>query len=211
MKTAIIQPVIKGIYAITPDQINSELLLKQVKDCCEGGVNVLQYRSKTLSWKKRFEQAKEIKQITDDHKIPLIINDDIDICEHLDAFGVHLGKDDESIQNARSTLGPDKCIGLSCYNDLQRVEMAIKNDVDYVALGACFATKTKPNAPIVSMQILKMAVKKYDVPMLAIGGITMGNINLLKDNGMYCFALINSIFSSVDITSTVKQFKFKIR
>lgn len=106
MKTAIIQPVIKGIYAITPDQINSELLLKQVKACCEGGVNVLQYRSKTLSWKKRFEQAKEIKQITDDHKIPLIINDDIDICEHLDAFGVHLGKDDESIQNARSTLGP---------------------------------------------------------------------------------------------------------
>lgn len=194
MKTAIIQPVIKGIYAITPDQINSELLLKQVKDCCEGGVNVLQYRSKTLSWKKRFEQAKEIKQITDDHKIPLIINDDIDICEHLDAFGVHLGKDDESIQNARSTLGPNKCIGLSCYNDLQRVEMAIKNDVDYVALGACFATKTKPNAPIVSMQILKMAVKKYDVPMLAIGGITMDNINLLKDNGMYCFALINSIF-----------------
>ena len=61
------------------------------------------------------------------------------------------------------------------------------------------------------MQILKMAVKKYDVPMLAIGGITMDNINLLKDNGMYCFALINSIFSSVDITSTVKQFKLKIR
>ena len=69
---------IKGIYAITPDQINSELLLKQVKACCEGGVNVLQYRSKTLSWKKRFEQAKEIKQITDDYKIPLIINDDIE-------------------------------------------------------------------------------------------------------------------------------------
>ena len=74
MRMAIIQPTIKGIYAITPDQKNTEILLKQVRDCCEGGINILQYRSKSLPWKTRLEQAKEIKKVTDEYQIPLIIN-----------------------------------------------------------------------------------------------------------------------------------------
>ena len=130
MRMAITQPTIKGIYAITPDQKNTEFLLKQVRDCCEGGVNILQYRSKSLPWKTRLEQAKEIKKVTDEYQIPLIINDDIDICVQLDTFGIHLGKDDESIKNARSALGADKCIGMSCYNQASRVEMAIKNKAE---------------------------------------------------------------------------------
>ena len=205
------QPIIKGIYAITPDQINSEILLKQVKDCCEGGVNVLQYRSKILSWKQRLEQAKEVKKITDDYKIPLIINDDVDICGHLDAFGIHLGKFDENIKNARRVLGHDKYIGLSCYNDIERVEMAIYNEVNYIAMGACFATKTKPKAPTVTLDTLKLVLNKYDIPMVAIGGINLDNISFLKENGIYCFALINSIFSSPDIVKTIKQLRLKIK
>jgi len=207
---AITQPNIKGIYAITPDQKNSEILIKQVKDCCEGGINILQYRSKVLPWKKRLEQAKEIKRVTDEYQIPLIINDDIDICLQLDTFGIHLGKDDESIKNARLALGADKCIGMSCYNQVCRVEMAIKNKADYIALGACFETKTKPNAPIVSLEMIRKVRQKYDIPTVAIGGITMGNIRTLKETGIQCFALINSIFSSTDIISTIKQFKSEI-
>tara|TARA_B100001173_G_C15899823_1_gene509344 strand:+ start:242 stop:877 length:636 start_codon:yes stop_codon:yes gene_type:complete len=208
---AINLPIIKGIYAITPDQKNSEILLRQVKDCCEGGINILQYRSKSLPWKKRLDQAREIKKVTDEYKIPLIINDDIDICLHLDTFGIHLGKDDESIKNARLALGADKCIGMSCYNQLDRVEMAIKNKADYIALGACFETKTKPTAPIVSLEMIKKVRQKYDIPTVAIGGITIDNINNLKETGIQCFALINSIFSSTDIISTIKQFKSKIQ
>ena len=168
---AIIQPNIKGIYAITPDQGNTEILLKQVSDCCEGGINILQYRSKLLPWKIRLEQAKEIKKVTDEYQIPLIINDDIDICLQLDTFGIHLGKDDESIKNARSALGVNKCIGMSCYNRVERVEMAIKNKADYIALGACFETKTKPTAPIVSLEMISKVIQKYDIPTVAIGGI----------------------------------------
>ena len=149
---AITQPTIKGIYAVTPDQKNTEILLKQVRDCCEGGINILQYRSKSLPWKTRLEQANEIKKVTDEYQIPLIINDDIDICLQLDTFGIHLGKDDESIKKARSALGANKCIGMSCYNQVDRVEMAIRNKADYIALGACFETKTKPTAPIVSLE-----------------------------------------------------------
>ena len=148
--------------------------------------------------------------MTDEYQIPLIINDDIDICVQLDTFGIHLGKDDESIKNARSALGADKCIGMSCYNQANRVEMAIKNKADYIALGACFETKTKPNAPIVSLEMIRMIRQKYDIPMVAIGGITIDNIGALKETGIQCFALINSIFTSTDIISTIKQFKLKI-
>lgn len=210
MKRVIPHPAIKGIYAITPDQSNSKILFKQVEACCVGGIDVLQYRSKTLSRKKRFEQAREIKSITDEYKIPLIINDDIDICIQLDAFGIHLGKDDESIKDARVALGANKYIGLSCYNEIDRVEMAIKNKADYVALGACFKTKTKPKAPIVSIKMIKMVTQKYSVPIVAIGGVTLDNISILKKNGIQCFALINSIFSSKDIALTIKKLKLKI-
>ena len=207
---AITQPTIKGIYAITPDQKNTKILLKQVRDCCEGGINILQYRSKSLPWKKRNEQASEIKKVTDEYEIPFIINDDIDICLKLDTFGIHLGKDDESIKNARSALGADKCIGMSCYNQVDRVEMAIRNKADYIALGACFETKTKPTAPIVSLETIRMVIQKYDIPTVAIGGITIDNLGSLKETGIQCFALINSIFSSTDIISTIKQFKSEI-
>ena len=210
MRMAITQPTIKGIYAITPDQKNTEFLLKQVRDCCDGGVNILQYRSKSLPWKIRLEQAKEIKKVTDEYQIPLIINDDIDICIQLDTFGIHLGKDDESIKNARSALGADKCIGMSCYNQADRVEMAIKNKADYIALGACFETKTKPTAPIVSLEMIRMIRQKYDIPMVAIGGINIDNIGALTETGIECFALIKSIFTSPDIISTIKQFNLKI-
>jgi len=207
---AIIQPTIKGIYAITPDQKNTEILLKQVRDCCEGGINILQYRSKLLPWKTRLEQAKEIKRVTDEYQIPFIINDDIEICLQLDTFGIHLGKDDESIKNARSALGANKCIGMSCYNQLDRVEMAIRNKADYIALGACFETKTKPTAPIVSLDMIRRVRQEYDIPTVAIGGINIDNIGSLKETGIQCFALINSIFSSTDIISTINQFKSKI-
>jgi thiamine-phosphate pyrophosphorylase len=163
-----------------------------------------------LPWKIRLEQAKEIKKVTDEYQIPLIINDDIDICLQLDTFGIHLGKDDESIKNARSALGANKCIGMSCYNRVDRVEMAIRNKADYIALGACFETKTKPTAPIVSLEMIRRVRQKYDIPTVAIGGITIDNIGSLKETGIQCFALINSIFSSTNIISTIKQFKSKI-
>ena len=110
-----------------------------------------------------------------------------------------------------SSLGANKCIGMSCYNQADRVEMAIKNKADYIALGACFETKTKPTAPIVSLEMIRMVRQKYDIPMVAIGGINIDNIGALKETGIQCFALINSIFTSTDIISTIKQFKLKIK
>ncbi len=112
-------PIIKGIYAITPEEADTNVLVEKVEACIRGGANLIQYRAKQLSEDLKYVQAEYLKKLCDQHNIPLIINDDLELCVHLDAFGVHLGAKDSTLTEARELLGPHKIIGISCYNDLE--------------------------------------------------------------------------------------------
>ena len=201
-----VSTIISGIYAITPDQIDNDLLLNHTRQAIEGGVRLVQYRSKTLKPKQKKIQATALKELCDRANVQLIINDDIELSKHLDAFGVHLGKYDDNVDKARKLLGPNKCIGVSCYNSLSRVKEAYEKQVDYIALGAFFPTKTKPNAPRATLDILRQARSMGNIPMVAIGGITLENIETLKNEQINCIALVSSLFNSDNIESTAKQF-----
>ena len=139
-------------------------------------------------------------------KIPLIINDDIELCSILDADGVHLGENDENLEKARFILGPEKIVGVSCYNSIDRVKISQDKGATYIALGACFQSATKPNAPIASVDLIALVLKNFQVPLVAIGGITLENIDLIIKEGVECCAVINSLFKSQDIEGTAKQF-----
>lgn len=199
-------PIIKGIYAITPEEANVETLITQVEACLKGGVNLIQYRSKSLTKKDKYRQAERLKQLCDQYNKPLIINDDIKLCRHLDAFGVHLGKDDDKIENARELLGPNKIVGISCYNDWHRIKMAATAQADYIALGACFSTSTKPHAPKVSLEMIASVIKKYEIPIVVIGGITLENVPLLLEQGVKSIALVNGLFKQQNIEMTARLF-----
>ena len=197
---------IKGLYAITPDEKNLSILKSKVESSIKGGAKLVQYRSKILSKNEQKKQAEEIKKICDYYQIPLIINDDIELCSILDADGVHLGENDENLEKARFILGPEKIVGVSCYNSIDRVKISQDKGATYIALGACFQSATKPNAPIASADLIALVLKNFQVPLVAIGGITLENIDLIIKEGVECCAVINSLFKSQDIEGTAKQF-----
>ena len=197
---------IKGLYAITPDERNLSILKSKVESSIKGGAKLVQYRSKILSKNDQKKQAEEIKKICDYYQIPLIINDDIELCSILDADGVHLGENDENLEKARFILGPEKIVGVSCYNSIDRVKISQDKGATYIALGACFQSATKPNAPIASADLIALVLKNFQVPLVAIGGITLENIDLIIKEGVECCAVINSLFKSQDIEGTAKQF-----
>ena len=198
--------IIKGLYAITAEEKDSFLLSSQVESCIKGGARLIQYRSKKLSKIEQGKQARKIKIVCDHYKVPLIINDDIELCRILDADGVHLGENDDSLEKARLLLGPSKIIGVSCYNSIDRVKKAVDKGATYIALGACFPTITKPNAPIATLDLIALVLKEFKIPLVAIGGINLENIELLINEGVSCFALINSLFKTKDIEGTASQF-----
>ena len=198
--------IIKGLYAVTPEEKDLFVLSSQVESCIKGGARLIQYRSKKLSKVEQSKQASKIKVVCDYYKVPLIINDDIELCSILDADGVHLGENDGNLEKARFILGPEKIVGVSCYNSIDRVKISQDKGATYVALGACFQSATKPNAPIASVDLIALVLKNFQVPLVAIGGITLENIDLIIKEGVECCAVINSLFKSQDIEGTAKQF-----
>jgi thiamine-phosphate pyrophosphorylase len=198
--------IIKGLYAVTPEQTDLFLLISQVESCIKGGARLIQYRCKKLSKIEQSKQARKIKIVCDYYKVPLIINDDIELCRILDADGVHLGENDDSLEKARLVLGPSKIIGVSCYNSIDRVKKAVDKGATYIALGACFPTITKPNAPTASLDLIALVLKEFKIPVVAIGGITLENVEFLTKEGVSCIALINSLFKENDIEGTARQF-----
>lgn len=198
--------IIKGLYAITPDCDDTPLLVDKVTEAVESGVSLLQYRNKVANAQLKMQQASLIKDICDQRKVPFIINDDVALCDTLDADGVHLGKDDSTIDDVRHMLGPDKIIGISCYNDGERVKLMLSKACDYIALGACFPSSTKPNAPHASTEFIKKVMTQTNKPVVAIGGINLDNCRSILDCGVNSIAVVNEIFSSQDITQTVNTF-----
>ena len=198
--------IIKGLYAVTPEEKDLSLLSLQVESCIKGGAKIIQYRAKKLPQIEKTKQAKKIKILCDYYKVPLIINDDIELCRILNADGVHLGENDSTLEKARLILGPSKIIGISCYNSIDRVKTAEVKGASYVALGACFPTLTKAKAPLVSFDLITLVLKNFKVPLVAIGGISLENVELVLNKGVKCCAVVNSLFKSKDIEGTARKF-----
>lgn len=198
--------VIKGLYAITPDEQNTERMLAKVEAALQGGISVLQYRNKLANHKLQTQQARALLPLCRQYEVPFIINDSIKLCLTLDADGVHLGADDGNLAEARARLGNHKLLGASCYNRFDLAVSAQQLGADYVAFGACFASSTKPNAPVAGLDLFTQAKTELKVPSVAIGGITLENAALAIAAGANSIAVINAIFNADDVKSTSQQF-----
>lgn len=198
--------MISGLYAVTPDEPDTDLLLSKVEAALQGGISVLQYRNKIASHKLQTQQARAILPLCRQYQVPFIINDSIKLCLTLDANGVHLGGDDDNLIEARARLGADKILGASCYNSFDLALSAQEAGADYVAFGACFASSTKPNAPVAGLDLFKLAKMQLHIPAVAIGGITLENALSVIQSGTSAIAVINAIFNADDIKLTTQQF-----
>lgn len=191
--------MIKDLYAITPDIIDTDMLLQKVEAALQGGISLLQYRNKLANHKLQTQQARAILPLCRLFNVPLIINDSVKLCLTLDADGVHLGADDGNLEEVRARMGSDKILGASCYNHFDLALSAQQAGASYVAFGACFASKTKPNAPVASLDLFKRAKVELNIPTVAIGGITLQNAPQVLKAGANAIAVINAIFDTEDV------------
>ena len=198
---------LSGLYAITDaGLIAPEHFPAAIRAALCGGAKIIQYRDKSNDREQRFHQATIIQALCKQHGALLIINDDVELARDVDADGVHIGLDDRPIQDARTILGRERIIGVSCYNQLTLAEQAAHDGADYIAFGSFFNSPTKPRAVNADVSLLQ-AARRFDVPLCAIGGITLENASALIDAGADMVAVISAVFGSEDIELTCHQFK----
>jgi thiamine-phosphate pyrophosphorylase len=184
-----------GLYAIT-DGPRSDLFAA-CEAALDGGATLLQYRDKTRDTDRRLEEARALAALSARYRVPLIVNDDVELAAATGADGVHLGQDDSDIASARTRLGASAIIGVSCYDSLERARDLAAAGADYLAFGAFFPSPTKPNARKATPTLLREA-KPLGLPLVAIGGITAGNGRVIVDAGADYLAVISAVFGAKD-------------
>lgn len=202
-------PLRPGLYAITPDEADTERLLAQVRPALAGGASVLQYRNKHATPELKQQQATALRALCADYHVPLIINDDLDLMLAVDADGLHLGREDApagGLAAARAALGPKRMLGVSCYNDFSRAQEAVQYGANYVAFGALFPSGTKPQAPRAPLALLGRARHELACLVVGIGGINLETGLLAKQAGADLIAVISDLFSADDIQARAQTY-----
>lgn len=201
------KPRIRGLYAIADTQYLSDTgLAAAVARAIDGGARVLQYRDKKGGDARRRRQATELLALGRRHGVPLIINDDVALALEVGADGVHLGREDARLSEARAQLGATALIGVSCYNEVARALAARTQGADYVAFGSFFPSRTKPGAVRAGLELLREARGKLRIPIVAIGGITPENGASLIAAGADSLAVIEGVFGQADIRAAAERY-----
>ena len=156
--------------------------------------------------KKSIKEAREMKELSKEYKVPFVINDNIEVALAVDADGVHIGQDDMSVEEARKLLGEDKIIGVSAHNVEEAIK-AQKGGADYLGVGAVCATSTKKDANVVSKEEIKKICHTVEIPVVAIGGIKKENIKTLEGTDVDGVAVVSAIFAAKDIKKDTKQLR----
>lgn len=195
------------LYAVTDRTwVTDTTLMDQVKEALEGGITFLQLREKHLSKEEFIKEAREMKELSKEYKVPFVINDNIEVALAVDADGVHIGQNDMSVEEARKLLGEDKIIGVSAHNVEEAIK-AQKGGADYLGVGAVCATSTKKDANVVSKEEIKKICHTVEIPVVAIGGIKKENIKTLEGTDVDGVAVVSAIFAAKDIKKDTKQLR----
>jgi thiamine-phosphate pyrophosphorylase len=197
---------VRGLYAVTPDTDQTESLVAQVSAAISGGVRIIQYRNKTATPEMRVAQALALKSLCRDAGACLIINDHVELALAVDADGLHVGSGDASYDDARRALGDEKLIGISCYNQLGLALAAEARGADYIAFGSFFPSLVKPGAVHAPTDLLIEARRTLELPIVAIGGITLNTALPLITAGADALAVISALFSAPDVTVAARSF-----
>ncbi|ENV70016.1 thiamine-phosphate pyrophosphorylase [Acinetobacter towneri DSM 14962 = CIP 107472] len=184
--------IMRGLYLITNDDPIELLLAKLEGAMATYEVAVLQYRRKNVPQAQQAYEIEYMKSMCDQYKVPFVINDDLETAVKY-GVGVHLGQEDGSIVEAVARLPQDVLIGRSCNNSIELAEQAIADGANYVAFGAVYATETKPEASTLTLDTLTLAKQQLNVPICAIGGLTVENSQSVIEAGADLCAVISDI------------------
>lgn len=194
-----------SIYLVTDDGcLQGRALLDCVREALEGGVTLVQYRAKTASSAEMYAEALQLKALCDSFKVPLIINDRLDIAMAVGAAGVHLGQDDLPCAVARRILGEEYLIGVSAHNPTE-AKAALQSGADYLGCGAVFGTATKADVKKLGTDGLAAICREKGLPVVGIGGVTADNYREVRAVGADGAAIVSGILAQPDIRATVEE------
>ena len=194
----------KKIYLITDYRLDFDILVEKVRIALECGIKIVQYRAKEKSTKDMCAEARVLKQLCHEYNAIFIVNDRMDIALVVDAHGVHLGREDMKISEAKKILGEGKIIGATAHNKKEALE-AISEGATYLGVGALYKSKSKSNTVNLSIETLQKIRKITDNPIFGIGGITENNINSSLRENIDGVAVISAIFQTNNIKNTIKE------
>ena len=195
------------LYLVTDRRLmSSKTVEESVELAIAGGASVVQLREKDCTSREFYELAVRVKKITAPKKVPLIINDRIDICLAADADGVHLGQKDLPCKEARRILGADKIIGVSAALP-EEARQAQADGADYLGVGAVFPTGTKSDTRPVTPEIIRGIRAAVTIPFVVIGGINAENIGKLYGLGINGAAVVSAVAAQKDVTAAAKTMR----
>lgn len=199
------------LYAVTDrSYLNGKPLSIAVEEAILGGATMIQLREKELDLENFIKTAIEIKRICSKYMVPLIINDNVQVCISVDADGVHLGQGDMPLEKARELLGKDKIIGITA-KTIEQAKSAELNGADYIGCGAVFGTATKNDAKKMELSTLNAICNSVSIPVVAIGGISADNVDLLQGSGISGAAVVSGIFARQDIRKAAQYLSERLR
>ncbi|HAB94394.1 MAG TPA: thiamine phosphate synthase [Lachnospiraceae bacterium] len=187
------------LYAVTDRSwLRGQTLAQQVEAALRGGITMLQLREKNLEEEAFEREARVIQDLCRSFDVPFLINDNVELAKRLNADGVHVGQSDRAAAEVRAYLGAEKIIGVTAKTVQQALD-AERAGADYLGSGAVFGTSTKPDAIPLSLDRFQEICESVSIPVVAIGGITSGNIMALRGRKMSGFAVVSGIFAAKDI------------
>lgn len=195
------------LYLVTDRRLmRTQTLTEAVKQVILGGCTMVQLREKDSSSKVFLQQAQEVKRITDQYQVPLIINDRLDIALAVGAFGIHIGQNDLPVPVVRQIIGKDMLLGVSV-SSVEEAGQAMEDGADYLGVGAMFTTGTKTDAGMVSMEELIRIRRITNLPIVVIGGINRENAGAFRPMGIDGLAVVSSIIGQSDIRKAAGEIK----
>lgn len=199
------------LYAITDRRnLDKKIFFEKIEEALQGGVTILQLREKELDEDSFINEAIEVKNICRKHGVPLIINDNVNVALKSGADGVHVGIEDMPIDEIRRTVPDSFIIGATC-KTVEQAQSAERLGADYMGVGAVFPSPTKKNAVRITREQLKEICASVSIPAVAIGGITLENVDELMGGGMSGIAVVSAVFSADDIQKAASLLKEKAK
>jgi len=186
--------LLKGLYVITDEHLTpDDTVHSYVEDALKAGASIVQYRNKTKSDDEVEEVCRRLQTLCRQHNAPFIIDDRPYLAAKIKADGIHIGKDDMSLAEARKIF-PEGIIGVSCYGSIRKAKEAQKEGADYVAFGSFFPSPTKPHSGVIHINVLHKAKEAIEIPVCAIGGISKTNIGQIAATNADMISVVSAAF-----------------
>lgn len=191
------------LYLISPLEVGGTFPDRLRAALVGGGAAAFQLRTKGIGSHELARLAEPLQRICADHEVAFIVNDNAAMAKRLDADGVHLGQSDGDVREARALLGPEKQIGVTCHDNRHLAMEAGEAGADYVAFGAFFPSETKSSEHRPDLELLEFWAAVFELPCVAIGGITPANCAPLVAAGADFLAVSHAVWSGDEAAAVV--------